>query len=483
MAVVQCLLRTALVGVWALGPVMISAVALSVHTLLRGTLSPSVAFTTIAVLGQIEGSLAIIRKLIMQMLEAAVSANEIGQYLTEREIVCYTEAADTVAFAKASIAWPTDLGKTSLGFSVQAINVSFPTKELSIISGRTRSGKSLLLAAVIGEGKKLSGTISIPKPARGSYDDNANPRNWVIPEAMAFVAQIPWIENAAIKDNILFGLPYEGRRYALTLSSCALTKDLSSLPDGDPTDVDAAGINLSGGQKWRVSFARALYSRASILLLDDILSAVDTNVGSYLFDNALCGELGEGRTRILATHHTDICISKASYHVILGHGGALQAEHSRKSASREGLLDISSKEVGSTGMNSHQLRKYSTVQRCKTLNLSQDTVRLEEGFGEPNIGENGMAGEERGPEATEPKKFVEDEKRETGSVKFSTYRSYVNSAGGLWVMVVVVLAHLGYMASILGRVSANKGKGSLRVLGAISYNQCMSHRITIANPA
>ena len=450
------LLRTALVGVWALGPVMISAIALSVHTLLRGTLSPSVAFTTIAVLGQIEGSLAIIPKLILQMLEAAVSATRIGQYLTESEGVCYTEAADTVAFTNTSIAWPTNLAKTSLGFSLRAINVSFPPKELSIISGKTGSGKSLLLATIIGEGERLSGTISVPKLAARSSDDNANPGNWIIPQAMAFVAQIPWIENASIKDNILFGIPYEGKRYALTLTACALTKDLDCLPDGDQTDVGAGGINLSGGQKWRISFARALYSRAGILVLDDIFSAVDTNVGSYLFNEALCGELGEGRTRILVTHHKDICMSKAKYYVVLGDGGVLQAEYLEDLADRKRFVEVSSKGIGSASNDSLHFGMDSVVHDFEAVNQLQDILRLEEGSRRPDSGEVVMTGKERGPKAAGPKKFVEDEKRDTGSVRLSTYGSYINAAGGFGFMFVVVLAHLGYMASILGRVSTKK---------------------------
>ena len=450
------LLRTALVGIWALGPVMISAVALSVHTLLRGSLSPSVAFTTIAVLGQIEGSLAIIPKLIMQMLEAGVSAARIGQYLTEPETIKYTENADTVAFTNASIAWPTNSTKSLLGFSLQAINLSFPPKKLSIGSGNTGSGKSLLLAAIIGEAEKLSGTISVPKPIRRRNTDNSNPQNWIIPEAIAFVAQVPWIENATIKDNILFGLPYKERRYALTLSGCALIKDLEILPDGDLTEVGAGGINLSGGQRWRVSFARAIYSRAGVLILDDIFSAVDANVGSYLFENGLCGELGEDRTRILVTHHTDLCMSKASYHVVLGHGGVLQQEHLTNTGNRKRFTHSPTKRAESNCTEPHQLVKGSNDQYCEILDPSQDMSRLEEGFRYPNAGQNGNGREEQGPEARQPKKFVEDEKRDTGSVKFSTYKIYLSAAGGLRVMIVVVVAHFGYMASILGRVGAHR---------------------------
>lgn len=381
--------------------------------------------------------------------------SRIGQYLTESETVKYTENAERVAFANASIAWPTKLAKPLLGFSLQAINLSFPPKKLSIVSGNTGSGKSLLLAAIIGEAEKLSGIISVPKPIQRRNIDNANPKNWIIPEAIAFVAQVPWIENATIKDNILFGLPYKERRYALTLSRCALIKDLEMLPDGDLTEVGAGGINLSGGQKWRVSFARAIYSRAGILILDDIFSAVDANVGSYLFENGLCGELGEDWTRILATHHTDFCMSKASYHVVLGHSGVLQQEHLTNSEIRKRFSHIPTKRAESNCTEPHQLGRVFNDQYCEIWDPSQDMSRLEEGFRYPKAGENRTGREEQGPEARQPKKFVEDEKRDTGSVKFSTYKNYLSAAGGLRIMIVVVVAHFGYMASILGRVGAH----------------------------
>ena len=131
------LLRTVLVGIWALGPIMISAVALTVYTRLQGSLSPSVAFTAIAVLGQIESSLAIIPKLIMQMLEAAISATRIERYFEEQEVTRYTRVANSVAFANASIAWPADLSNAAFGFMLQELSLSFPTNQLSIISGKT----------------------------------------------------------------------------------------------------------------------------------------------------------------------------------------------------------------------------------------------------------------------------------------------------------------------------------------------------------
>ena len=74
-------------------------------------------------------------------------------------------------------------------------------------------------------------------------------------------------------DNILFNLPYVKTRYEKTLQACALVADLEVLEDGDETEIGEQGVGLSGGQKARVCLARAVYSKASILLMDDVFSA------------------------------------------------------------------------------------------------------------------------------------------------------------------------------------------------------------------
>ena len=90
------------------------------------------------------------------------------------------------------------------------------------------------------------------------------------------------MQNASVKDNILFGLPFRQERYQDVLDACSLVSDLKILEDGDATEIGEKGINLSGGQKVRISLARAVYSRASTLLFDDILSAVDAHTAAHI---------------------------------------------------------------------------------------------------------------------------------------------------------------------------------------------------------
>jgi ATP-binding cassette, subfamily C (CFTR/MRP), member 1 len=109
--------------------------------------------------------------------------------------------------------------------------------------------------------------------------------------------------NASVKENIVFGHRWDPHFYNQTVEACALLDDFETLPDGDSTEVGERGISLSGGQKSRLTLARAVYARADIYLLDDVLSAVDQHVGRHLIDRVL-GPKGllKGKTRILATN-------------------------------------------------------------------------------------------------------------------------------------------------------------------------------------
>jgi len=121
----------------------------------------------------------------------------------------------------------------------------------------------------------------------------------------AFCNQTPWVVNATLRDNIVFGRAFDQTRYDQILDACALQADITILPANDMTEIGERGVGLSGGQKARVALARALYSPdTSLLLLDDPLSSVDSHVGEHLFNNAISGALVDGVTRVLVTHHT-----------------------------------------------------------------------------------------------------------------------------------------------------------------------------------
>ena len=167
-------------------------------------------------------------------------------------------------------------------FILQDINFFAPSKSLTVITGPVGSGKSTLLSAIAGETSNTSGTIDY----QGS---------------VIYLPQTAWVFSGTIKENILFGQPFEESKFERIIDVCALKEDFQRLPDGDQTVVGERGEVLSGGQQARVSLARAVYADGDIYLLDDPLSAVDSKVGQHIFNKCIKDLLGN-KIVLLASH-------------------------------------------------------------------------------------------------------------------------------------------------------------------------------------
>ncbi|KAF5097648.1 hypothetical protein D0Z00_002331 [Geotrichum galactomycetum] len=183
------------------------------------------------------------------------------------------------------------------------IDLSFEIQkaEFVVITGSIGSGKSSLLSAIAGTMVKTQGNVALS----GS---------------LAYCG-VPWVQNASIRDNITFGTPYDEQWYQYVIKVCSLERDLEILPAGDATEVGERGITLSGGQKARINLARAVYRQCDIILLDDVLSAVDAHVGKSILDNCILGALA-GKTRVLATHQISI-INNADRVIFLDGTGSI----------------------------------------------------------------------------------------------------------------------------------------------------------------
>lgn len=456
--------ETVLISIWIFGPVALSAVSLAVYAAIHKELSASVAFTTISVFEAIEMTLAIIPEMVTDLLDAIISAKRIQDFLDAPEREVHITAGDTISFQGTTIAWPTDdPEQEETQFKLRNLNIDFPRKELSVVSGRTGSGKSLLLASIIGEAEVLEGILTVPKAPvpEDRYDSAANKSNWYIDSSVAFVSQIPWIENATIRDNILFGLPLDHSRYQSVLKACALTKDLEMLESGELTDIGANGINLSGGQKWRVSFARALYSRAGILILDDIFSAVDAHVGRQLFEEALTGELGKGRTRILVTHHVALCLPKTKYSVLLSDGTvevAGRTEELRRNGKLKLILDQDNEDQQKQEEEEAEKDNALTIDDGGGLQkiLTNQSRRSRRRSTTSDVGASlnrrrSHANFEDQKQREPPKKFNEEEKRETGAVKYKVYDAYLKAAGGYGYWLFILSIFIMWIGVYLGR--------------------------------
>lgn len=126
-----------------------------------------------------------------------------------------------------------------------------------------------------------------------------------------------------LQENIVFGSTFDEERYKKVLYQCALERDLELFQAGDDTEVGEKGLTLSGGQKARVTLARAIYSKAEIILLDDVLAALDVHTSKWIVDKCLKGDLIADRTVLMVTHNVALAQSVAGFVVAIKDGRIL----------------------------------------------------------------------------------------------------------------------------------------------------------------
>ena len=194
--------------------------------------------------------------------------------------------------------------KTSQKPCLDNLNLQIENGQFIVLVGRIGSGKTTFLLSFLREIPITSGKLSF----NGT---------------LAYVEQEPVIFSGSIRDNIIFGNDFDDHFYHRVLRACNLDDDFRQFDHADQTIVGERGVTLSGGQKARLSLARALYARSDIYLLDDPLSAVDSRVGRLIYDRAI-RELLRGKTVILVTHH--LSYAKEADKVVVLKDGSIEAE-------------------------------------------------------------------------------------------------------------------------------------------------------------
>ena len=253
----------------------------------NNVLNAETVFGTVAIVNVVRIPMNQFPRFVMESVKLWVSVKRIDRFFNcedlEEESDPFENTTDpltAIEMKNADFSWVGKTANPTLG----DINLNIKKGELVAVVGKIGSGKSSFLSAILGEMQKVGGSKTI----------NGQ---------VSYVAQQAWIQNLTVRDNILFGNGFEPLNYENVIYNCALKSDLEILPNGDLTEIGENGVNLSGGQKQRVGLARAAYSGADIVLMDDPLSAVDAHVSKHIFDN-LIGPKGflSNRTRILVTH-------------------------------------------------------------------------------------------------------------------------------------------------------------------------------------
>ncbi|KAJ6591736.1 P-loop containing nucleoside triphosphate hydrolase protein [Mycena vulgaris] len=253
-------------------------------------LTSDVIFPAISVFLLLNFPLAMLSMVISNIIEALVSVKRLSAFFQSEELQSDAREViqkpdlqlgdEVLTITDADFRWTS----TDVVPTLENINLTVRKGELTGIMGRVGAGKTSLLSAIIGDMSRSEGKVKL-------YGN------------ISYAPQNPWIMSATVRDNITFNHVYDAAFYESVMEACALGPDIALLPQGDLTEVGEKGITLSGGQRARISLARAVYARADLVLLDDCLAAVDSHVARHVFDKVI-GPNGmlASQARILVTN-------------------------------------------------------------------------------------------------------------------------------------------------------------------------------------
>ncbi|KAJ7100917.1 multidrug resistance-associated ABC transporter [Mycena belliarum] len=429
--------RAGLFALVELVPVLASVLSFITYALSGHNLNVAIIFSSLQLFNIIRIPLIKLPLVLSVLAEALVALQRIGKFLVAEELAepyAIDGTLDTAVKVDASFAWevaatlegdktdespqpkkgkqakvevlPTVAEKSAPGatekpFELNNLHLAVPKGAFVAIVGRVGSGKSSILQALIGEMRRTSGTVQLG----GS---------------ISYAPQTPWIRNASLRQNIIFGQEEDEEKFRRVLRACSLDHDLEVLPHGEETEIGEKGINLSGGQKARVSLARAAYSESDIVLLDDPLSAVDSYVGKAILDGCILTGPLANRTRVLVTHALHV-LDKTDYIYVMDNG-VISEEGTFETLMESGLVF------------SRLMEDYGKIDELE-----------QSASGKGSKAPAADAAAEKKDQAA----LMQAEERNTGAVTWETYQKYLKFAGGIaWAPILLLLLTLTQAAQV-----------------------------------
>lgn len=438
-------IRSAINAVSMSLPVFASILAFVTYSLLHPALNPATIFASITLFNTLRLPLNFLPVVIAECIDAFLSLQRIQTYLLQEDEpeqrTIDLDQKEAFILKDASFTWETtppvkkeDIGrdgkrikkdkskvtsekpavqtdenlskeKEPHPFSIQKINLNISKTELLAIVGTVGSGKSSLLAALAGDMRKTNGTIT-----QGA--------------SMAYCPQSAWIQNTTVRENILFGRPFDPVWYEQVIEACALKPDFELFPNGDMTEIGERGITVSGGQKQRMNIARAIYHNSDIILLDDPLSAVDAHVGRHMFNEAIGGLLKD-KCRILATHQLHV-LNRCDRIVLMVDG----------KVSAVGSFD----ELMATNEDFKQMLSMTAAEEAPEKKAEENQ-------------EIGAPEEKKKPKKKKAQGLMQQEERASKGVGWGVYYAYIKASGSFIVApIVIFFLFLSQTANILSTI-------------------------------
>lgn len=377
-------------------PVLASVATFICYASYGGKLTPEIVFPAITFFGRMETPLIIIPIIASYTVDAREAMVRIGKFLRARTSAhCQkqVESKENAVRVNAKFIWELPEGEEDKDQMVFDFNITIPKGSLVAIVGPVGSGKSSFLGAINGEMKRISGDVGVCGK-------------------IGYCPQQAWIRNCSVRENIVFDQPFDEERYKAVLEQCALESDIANFPHGDETELGEKGISLSGGQKQRISLARMVYFNPDIAIMDDPLSAVDSQVGSTLFYDCILDGLLQEKTRILVTNQLNI-LAYVDQIIVLDEGRVVEIGT---------YQDLLSKDTDFADL----LKKYSCDEsEDEALSESDTESESEEDVLDPLV---------KKKEKSTKFKLHHEEKREGVSAK--VYWAYAAACGGMSFLLI-----------------------------------------------
>ncbi|XP_034128600.1 multidrug resistance-associated protein 1 isoform X12 [Drosophila guanche] len=487
---------------WSCAPFLVSLVTFATYVLTSeaNQLSVQKVFVSLALFDIMKIPLTVLPMLTVDIAETQVSVKRINKFLNSEELDPNNVLHDSSKPHPMSI----ENGEFSWGDEITLRNINIEVRKSNLVAlvGTVGSGKSSVVQAFLGEMEKLAGVVNTVGK-------------------MAYVPQQAWIQNATVRDNILFGQTYDRKRYNKVIDACALRADIDILSAGDLTEIGEKGINLSGGQKQRISLARAVYCDADLYLLDDPLSAVDSHVGKHIFDEVI-GPKGllARKSRVLVTHGVTFLPQVDSIYVLkmgeISESGTFDQlvknkgafadfiiQHLQDGNAEEEELNQIKRQISSTGDVPELLGSVEkAIKLARTESLS-DSISVTSADSLMGTGIGGSlrrrtrrqnshdsvasAASLKKKQEVEGK-LIETEKSQTGGVEFAVYKHYIKSVG-IFLSAATLVLNFVFQAFSIGsnlwlakwsndkRVETDTGLRDmyLGVYGAFGFGQVIGY--------
>ncbi|KAJ3252529.1 hypothetical protein HK103_001430 [Boothiomyces macroporosus] len=399
-------ITTALINAFS---IILSSVSFVIFSVLGNTISPAIIFPAYLYLDAISSQVDSLRRVLASLLNVYEGYNLISDFLQAEEFKPIVgqpnNHANAIELDNVTWKWfDTEYTKKMHDWRMKQLRLikkanqepdiqeNMDTFALKNLSLQVRKGQLIGIVGKVGAGKStlFAGLTNALDSMRGET---------LINGSIVYAPQEPWLMMHTIEANITFGKSLDSERLLKVVTACGLVHDLNSFKDGLQTKIGENGINLSGGQKARISLARCLYADADIYLLDDPLAALDSYVGRFVFENVIMNLLAE-KTVLLATHQLQY-MHKVDQVMVFEEGELVE-------------YGKFSQLLNSDGLFAKMMTDYTMedVDETKVLELANEKLKV--------------------LEPGKPHEIIKQEKKHVGNIKLGLYKKIFAGMNSLW---------------------------------------------------